>query len=468
MAIKLSFLGATGNVTGSRFLVEADGAKVLVDCGLYQERKFADRNWDRFPVPPGEIDAVLLTHAHLDHCGLLPKLVKEGFGGKIHCTQATAEIAQIILLDSAHLQEEAAEYKKRRHKREGRKSPREIVPLYTTPDAERVAPMFAGIEYEQSREVAPGMVARYHDAGHVFGSSTISLTVSADGEKRTILFSGDVGRHNKPILENPVDVKHADYVLVETTYGDRVHKSVGDVKKRVADAINKAVKAGGNIIIPAFALERSQELLYHINELQIAKEIPQLMVFLDSPMAIRVTEVFKNHPEMFDSEMTRHTLDGESPFTLGNLKLTQTARESKAINHLKGSSIIIAGSGMCTGGRVKHHLVNNITREEATILFVGYQAEGTLGRRILEGAQEVRILGRMLPVRATVAKIRGFSAHADRNELCRWLSALQEPPRTVFTVHGEAGSSRAFADYLSNKTGWNVAVPEYKDTVVLD
>jgi len=468
MQIKLSFLGATGNVTGSRFLVEADGHKVLVDCGLYQERQFIDRNWDRFPTPADEIDAVLLTHAHLDHCGLLPKLVKEGFRGRIHCTQATAEIAQIILLDSAHLQEEAAEYKKKRHKREGRESPRPVVPLYTTEDAERVAPMYSGLEYEQPTEVAPGMVATFYDAGHVFGSSSIALTVSSDGEKRTILFSGDVGRHDKPILENPVEVKHADYVLVETTYGDRVHKSAGDVKARVAEAINRAVKAGGNIIIPAFALERSQELLYHINELQIAKEIPQLMVFLDSPMAIRVTEVFKNHPELFDSEMTEHTLNGQSPFMLPNLKLTQTARESKAINHIRGSAIIIAGSGMCTGGRVKHHLVNNITREEATILFVGYQAEGTLGRRILEGAEEVRILGRMLPVRATVAKIRGFSAHADRNELCQWLSALREPPRTVFAVHGEAGSSQAFADYLGKKTGWTVAVPQYKDTIVLD
>ena len=468
MQIRLSFLGATQNVTGSRYLVEVDGTKVLVDCGLYQERKFIDRNWDRFPVPPGEIDAVLLTHAHLDHCGLLPKLVKEGFRGKIHCTQATAEIAQIILLDSAHLQEEAAEYKKKRHAREGRQSPRPVVPLYNTEDAEKVAPMFSGVEYEQPRKVAVGMAATYHDAGHVFGSSSISLTVSSDGEKRTILFSGDVGRHNKPILENPTEVKHADYVLIESTYGDRVHKTVGDVKARVAEAINRAVRAGGNIVIPAFALERSQELLYHINELQMAKEIPTLMVFLDSPMAIRITEVFKNHPEMFDSEMTRHTLNGQSPFALPNLKLTQTARESKAINHIHGSAIIIAGSGMCTGGRVKHHLVNNITREEATILFVGYQAEGTLGRHILEGAQEVRIFGRMLPVRATVARIPGFSAHADRNELCHWLSALREAPRTVFAVHGEASSSQAFADHLHDKTGWNVAVPNYKDTVTLD
>jgi len=419
-------------------------------------------------VEAEEINAVLLTHAHLDHCGLLPKLVKEGFKGKIYCTQATAQIAQIIMLDSAHLQEEAAEYKKRRHAREGRKSPREIVPLYRTPDAERVAPMFSSVEYEEPRDVAAGMAATFHDAGHVFGSSSISLTVASDGEKRTILFSGDVGRDDKPILEDPAAVKHADYVLIESTYGDRVHKSVGDVQERFCTAINNAVRAGGNVIIPAFALERSQEILYHINELQLAKEIPTLMVFLDSPMAIRITEVFKEHPELFDEVMTEHALSGESPFRMPNLKLCQTARESKAINHIRGSAIIIAGSGMCTGGRVKHHLVNNITREEATVLFAGYQAEGTLGRRILEGAQEVRILGRMLPVRATVAKIRGFSAHADRNELCTWLGGLKEAPRKVFAVHGEASSSKAFAEYLHGKTGWDVSVPNYKDTVTLD
>ena len=468
MQIRLSFLGATQNVTGSRFLVEVDGSKVLVDCGLYQERKFRDRNWDKFPTPAGEIDAVLLTHAHLDHCGLLPKLVKEGFKGTIHCTQATAEIAQIIMLDSAHIQEETVKYKIKRHAREGRTSPKPPVPLYTTEDAERVAPMFSGIDYEQPREVAPGMVATFHDAGHVFGSSTISLHISSNGEKRTILFSGDVGRNDKPILEDPTDVKHADYVLVESTYGDRVHKSAVDVAERFATAINAAVDAGGNIIIPAFSLERSQELLYHINELQIAKKIPTLMVFLDSPMAIRITDVFKNHPELFDRQMSDRTENGQSPFTLGNLKITQTAQESKAINHIRGSAIIIAGSGMCTGGRVKHHLINNITREEATILFAGYQAEGTLGRRIIDGAEEIRIFGRMLPVRATIAKIRGFSAHADRDELCHWLSALREAPRQVFAVHGEASSSRAFADYLHEKTGWDVSVPNYKDTVVLD
>ncbi len=468
MEIRLSFLGATQNVTGSRFLVEVDGSKVLVDCGLYQERKFIDRNWDPFPVPPAEIDAVLLTHAHLDHCGLLPKLVREGFKGTIHCTQATAEIAQIIMLDSAHLQEEAAEYKKKRHAKEGRKGPRPVVPLYTTEDAERVAPLFSGIDYEQQREVAPGMVATFHDAGHVFGSSTISLHVTSNGQKRTILFSGDVGRDDKPILEDPTEVKHADYVLIETTYGDRVHKSASDVDERFAAAINAAVRAGGNIIIPSFALERSQELLYHINELQLAKKIPSLMVFLDSPMAIRITKVFKDHPELFDREMSDRTDRGQSPFSLPNLKFTQTARESKAINHIRGTAIIIAGSGMCTGGRVKHHLVNNITREEATIMFVGYQAEGTLGRRIVDGAEEVRIHGRMLPVRATIAKVRGFSAHADRNELCHWLSALREEPRTVFAVHGDAASSKAFADYLHKKNGWKVVVPNYNDTVVLD
>ncbi len=468
MKIKLSFLGAAQNVTGSRFLVEADGLRVLVDCGLYQERDLRGRNWDPFPIPPKTIDAVLLTHAHLDHCGLLPKLVREGFGGKIYCTAATAEIARIILLDSAHIQEEDAEFKRRRHEREGRKGPYPEIPLYTTADAEKCLPHFSPIKYDQPVRINKAAEAVFRNAGHILGSSIIRLKISQNGEERSILFSGDLGRRDMPIIEDPSEFQQADYVLVESTYGDRVHEKVRDVEDRLADVINATKQAGGNIVIPSFALERSQDLLYHLNELLLADRIPHLMVFLDSPMAIRVTEVFEDHPELFDDDMAERIKKHLSLFTLPGLKMTRSAGESKAINHIKGTVIIIAGSGMCTGGRIKHHLVNNITRPESTILFVGYQAVGTLGRRIAEGVKKVRIQGQEYPVKAKITSIDGFSAHADKNELFHWLSGLRRAPKKVFVVHGEADSANHFRDYVSEKTGWDVSVPEYGDEVVLE
>ena len=468
MQIKLSFLGAARNVTGSRFLVEADGLRILVDCGLYQERDLRGRNWDPFPIPPKTIVAVLLTHAHLDHCGLLPKLVREGFGGKIYCTAATAEIARIILLDSAHIQEEDAEYKRRRHQREGRKGRYPEVPLYTTADAEKCLPLFSAVKYDQPVRINNAAEAVFRDAGHILGSSMIRLKIAQNGDERTILFSGDVGRHDMPIIEDPSEFHQADYVLVESTYGDRLHEKAEDVDNRLAEVINATKQAGGNIIIPSFALERSQDLLYHLNELLLADRIPRLMVFLDSPMAIRVTEVFKDHPELFDDDMAERIRKQLSPFDFPGLKMTRATSESKAINHITGTVIVIAGSGMCTGGRVKHHLVNNITRPECTILFVGYQAVGTLGRHIVNGAEEVRILGRKHPVRAKIVRISGFSAHADKNELFRWLSGLKKAPKRVFVVHGEEESAEHFRDYVSEKTGWDVSVPEYGDEVILD
>jgi len=468
MQIKLSFLGAAQNVTGSRHLVQANGHRVLVDCGLYQERELRGRNWEEFPVPPKSIDAVLLTHAHLDHCGLLPKLAKEGFEGRIHCTPATGEIARIILLDSAHIQEEDAAFKRKRHQREGRTPPRPVVPLYTTEDARETFPLFSPVRYRQPVQLAGGMRATFHEAGHVFGSSMITLTVEQDGRRRTILFSGDVGRKNMPIIEDPTVFDQADYVLVESTYGDRVHETVGDVKDRLVEVINDTVSRGGNVIIPSFALERSQDILYHLNELLMERRIPHLMVFLDSPMAIEITRVFRGHPELYDEEMAEHAAERSSPFDFPGLKMTRTADESKSINFIRGTVLVIAGSGMCTGGRIKHHLVNNIARPESTILFVGYQAVGTLGRQIVDGAEEVRILGRMHAVRAKIERINGFSAHADREELLGWLGGLKKPPRRVFVVHGETESARQFRDLLAEKTGWDVLAPAYQDEVILD
>lgn len=468
MSIKLQFLGAAQNVTGSRHLLQVNGTRVLIDCGLFQERQFRERNWETLTVPPASINAVLLTHAHLDHCGLLPRLVKEGFKGKIYCTAATGEIARIILLDSAKLQQEDAEFKRKRHEREGRKGPYPEVPLYTTADAEACFPLFQPVKYKQSIEIGPGIEAIFCDAGHVLGSSVIKVTVTQNGQQRGILFSGDVGRPNRPILQDPVLLKEADYILIESTYGDRVHQGPEDTKKMIAEVINSTKKAGGNIIVPSFALERSQEVMYYINELLLADAIPHLMVFLDSPMAAGITKVFQRHRELFDEEMVELVEQGESPFNFPGLKITGTTQESKAINHIKGTIMIIAGSGMCTGGRIKHHLVNNITRPESTIMFVGYQAVGTLGRQILNGEKEVRILGQKYPVKARVVRVNGFSAHADKQELLEWLSVLKKPPKRLFVVHGEAESAHHFADYLVQKTGWKVTVPTYKEEAFLD
>jgi metallo-beta-lactamase family protein len=468
MQVKLKFLGAAQNVTGSRHLLEANSARVLIDCGLYQERQFKERDWDPFPVPAKSISAVLLTHAHLDHCGLLPKLVREGFKGRIYCTDATAEIAKIILLDSAHLQEEDAEHKRRRHEREGRKGPYPEVPLYTTADAQAVFPLFSPVKYREEVQLADGVKATFYDAGHVLGSAVIRAKVTQGAQGRIIIFSGDMGRPDRPIVCDPTVFDEADYVLIESTYGDRVHEPTEDVKKAMSEVINSTKNDHGNIIVPSFALERSQEVLYYVNELLLEDAIPHLMVFLDSPMASRITRVFRKHPELFDAEMTELVRQNESPFSFPGLKFVETTKESKAINHIKGTIMVIAGSGMCTGGRVKHHLVNNITRPECTIMFVGYQAGGTLGRRIVDGEKEVRILGQNYPVKANIVRIQGFSAHADRDELFAWLSKLKKAPRKLFVVHGEADSARSFADYVKDKTKWDVVVPDYQDEVVLD
>lgn len=468
MKIKLTFLGAAGNVTGSRYLIEVNGVRILVDCGLYQERQFQDRNWEPFPIPPSSLDAVLLTHAHLDHCGLLPKLVKDGFKGPVYCTEPTARIAQIVMLDAGHIQEEDAAYKRKRHKREGRIPPRPVVPLYTVEDAAACEPLFSPVKYEQVVKINNCAEATFHEAGHILGASMIKLRLYCNGQKRTILFSGDVGRDGKPLINDPTDFDHADYVLVESTYGERVHQDIDDIKEKLAEAVNATKANGGNVVIPSFSVERSQEVLYYLNELLMEKKIPPLMTFLDSPMAIKVTEVFMAHPDLLDEKMKALLANNSSPFDFKGLNMTRTTKESKAINNIRGTVVIIAGSGMCTGGRIKHHLVNNISRPECTILFVGYQAAGTLGRQILDGNKEVRILGQMRQVNAKVVRVHGFSAHADRQELLQWLGALKNRPRHVFVVHGETQAANAFADHLRQHNGWQVTVPGYQDQIVID
>ncbi|MFA5375715.1 MAG: MBL fold metallo-hydrolase [Dehalococcoidia bacterium] len=468
MQIKLSFYGATRNVTGSKYYLEANGNKFLIDCGLYQERFLKERNWEPFPIPPDTLDAVLLTHAHIDHCGLLPKLVREGFRGRIYCTDATADITKIMLADSAKLQEEDAQFKKARHKAEGRKGPHPEVPLYTVKDAEACYPLFHPVPYSKTLQLADGIEAVFHDAGHVLGSSNLMFKVDRNGESRKILFSGDVGRRNRPILRDPTLFKEADYIIVESTYGDRLHEDGDKIGDELAEVINSTVAARGNIIVPSFALERSQEILYYMNELLAAHRIPHIMVLFDSPMALSITEIFEEHLDLFDKEARAIIKSGHSPFSFPGLTRVSTTDESKGINRISGSVMIIAGSGMCNGGRIKHHLVSNISRRESTILFVGYQAIGTLGRQIVDGASMVRILGKKYRVKAKIVQLNGFSAHADRDELLSWLSAIKNQPRGVFVTHGEEEASASFADYIREKLGWNVSVPQYKDEVILD
>ncbi len=467
MQLKITFLGAAQNVTGSRYLLEANGYKLLIDCGLYQERQFQGRNWDTFPIPPAELDAILLTHAHVDHCGLLPKLVRDGFAGRVYCTAPTADIARIVLLDAAKLAVEDAAFKQKRHTREGRKGAFPEEPLYTVEDAQRCQDIFSVVPYDETFSLFDNLDVCFRNVGHILGAASIRVETRYNGDTRSLLFSGDLGRWDKPILLDPANFAQADYIICESTYGDRRHEDSADIKQHLCDIINNAQAAGGNIVIPSFAIERAQELLYYLNELLLEDCIPHLITFVDSPMAVSVTEVFKNHPDLFDKDMREHLRNNQSPFDFPGLVMSRTTRQSKAINHIKGTAIIIAGAGMCTGGRIKHHLVNNITRPESTILFVGYQAHGTLGRIIVDGQPEVRILGQKYPVRARIERLFGFSAHADQDELLRWLGEIGNTPRRVFVTHGESETAQKFAQLLTKKKNWPTHVPKYQESVTL-
>jgi metallo-beta-lactamase family protein len=472
-SLALSFLGAARSVTGSRYLLEASEKSILVDCGLHQEREQSARNWEPFQVPPDRIDAVLLTHAHLDHCGLLPRMAREGFRGRIYCTGPTAEIARIVMLDSARIQVEDAENKKKRHRKEGRRSPHPPVPLYTEKDAEKAASMFRTVRFGETVSLAEGFTAEFFEAGHILGSASIRVNAAtkngnSGGRTRSVLFSGDIGRWDKPILNDPAPCDRADYILMESTYGDRLHEGEERIQSGLKEIVASTVKAGGNVVIPSFAIERSQEVLFYLNRLLLEDGIPRVPVFLDSPMATRVTEVFGKYPEFLDAETLGLIRAHESPFDIPGLVTVRSVQDSKAINDLKQSAVIIAGSGMCTGGRIKHHLLRNISRPQSSILFVGYQAAGTLGREIAEGRSEVRVLGEMLPVRARVFRLEGFSAHADRNELMRWADCQKTRPRRVFITHGEPEAAEGFASLLARKKGWEVTVPAQGQRFFLD
>ena len=466
--MKLKFFGANRQVTGSQHCLEAGGARILVDCGMFQERNLSDRNWEAFQIDPKKIDAVLVTHSHVDHCGLLPRLVSEGFDGRILTTTASADLVELILYDSAHIQEEDAEYKKKRHRKEGRTAKRPVVPLFTKQDVDRTVRCIRPVPYGQVARINDQVTVTFHDAGHILGSAIVEVNASEGGVDRRFLFSGDLGQWDKPILRDPTTFDRADYVILESTYGDRDHPGLADVETDLAKVVNETVAAGGNLVIPTFAVERSQELIYHIGRLLHDKRIAPIDVFLNSPMAVEATEIFRQNRDCYDDETWALIRAGEPPLKFPGLKMVRSEQESRNIRQHKGSAIIMATSGMCTAGRIKHHLRNNITRPESTILFVGFQARGTLGRRILEGESEVRIHGREWPVRARIEQIHGFSGHADRTALLAWLGAFQERPEHLFVVHGEEQSSLSLAEEVRGRMGWEVTVPEYRDEVELD
>ena len=453
----LTFLGATGTVTGSRFLLKTAHKQYLIDCGLFQGLKeLRLRNWEPFPISPENIEAVILTHAHIDHTGYLPRLVHYGFKGTIYATTATTDLCQILLPDSAHLQEEDAEYANKKHF--SKHSP--ALPLYTTEDALQALELFTPIAYGSRLQLEDGVSLTFRDAGHILGSSFIDLRLSIDGEQRRLLFSGDLGRPNQPILRDPHTVFGADYLIVESTYGDRLHGNE-DPKEVMARIINESVRRGGVLLIPSFAVGRTQELLYTIRELEEANRIPHLPIYMDSPLAIKATKIFSKNKQDFDLKSKTLELKGKNVLETAQLHFAQTQEESKAINKIKSNAIIISASGMATGGRILHHLFNRLPDPKNTVLFIGYQAVGTRGRTILDGAESVKIHGQYVPIRAHIEGTSCFSAHADYHEILAWLSNFNSVPRKVFIVHGEPEPARSLSDKINQHFGWSTELPEY-------
>jgi len=445
--VRISFHGADRDVTGSCHLIESGGTKVLVDCGMFQgSRRLEEENADDFGFDPAGIDVVLLTHAHLDHCGRIPLLVKRGFRGEIVTTSATAELARVVLLDSAHLQEEDARHETRRRARRGNDTP--VQPLYVQLDALNSLQHFGRhARYGEPIRLGPNLTATFLDAGHILGSATLVIDADENGTHHRLCFSGDIGNADRPLLRSPQTPDGADAVVMETTYGDRLHKALDPSVEELYAAVTTTIARGGNVVIPTFALERAQEILYFLARGVEGGRLPAtLPVYLDSPMAISATDIYRHHPEGYDADIAALFREGEDPFALPNLHFTRETAQSIAINGIDGGAVIMAGSGMATGGRVVHHLRHNLWRDKASIVFVGYAARGTLARHIVDGADTVKLFGDEIPVRATVHTINGFSAHADRDELLEWQRAIA-PDRT-FLVHGEEAVMTGFGSLL--------------------
>jgi metallo-beta-lactamase family protein len=448
--MNLSFHGADRSVTGSCHLVECAGRRIIIDCGLHQgSRELDEENAQPFGFDAASIDYLLLTHAHLDHCGRLPLLAKRGFRGEVITTSASRELARLVMLDAAHMQEEDARYHAPMGGHQGA-AHKTIEPLYSTLDAVNCLNYFGRTAiYEQGIEVVAGVRATFIDAGHILGSASIFLELEEQSHKTSVLFSGDLGTTGRVLLRSPAKPPYAENVVMETTYGDRSHKKLGPSMDEFYEAITETFKRGGNVIIPTFALERAQELLYYLSEgIDQGRLAQSMQVYLDSPMAISATEIFRHHPECFEPATAKLFQEGHDPFELPGLHFTRETAESAAINNIHGGAVIVAGSGMCTGGRVRHHLRHNVGREDSSVVFVGYAAVGTLARQIIDGAKQVSIFGEDVPVRARIYTINGFSGHADQAELLAWQK--QTSAKRTFLVHGEEDTMRQFAAKLAN------------------
>ena len=456
--MKITFCGAAETVTGSCHLIETNGVRILLDCGLFQgQREIRERNRAGFPFDPKTIDYVLLSHAHLDHVGLIPLLVKNGFHGEIVTTPPSAEIAKVILTDSAHIQVEDAAYRARKARRRGEKA---RPPLYDVGDVLDSLDAFRKpVPYEDPIVLKDGVEAVLHDAGHILGSATVELRA----EGKTVVYSGDLGNRHRPIVRDPKDPCEADTVLIESTYGDREHRTLDNSVAELREAIKTVIGRGGNLLIPSFALERTQEVLYELFLMWQKDELPKCKIFLDSPLAIATTRIFSRHPDYFDVEGKELFSNVPNPFQFPPLHCTQTTDESKRINGVSEGSIIIAGSGMCTGGRIIHHLRHNLWREEAGVIFVGYQARGTIGRQIVDGAKKVNIFGEETAVRAQMWTVNGFSAHADQSILLDWLGKTRA--KRVFLVHGEERSLKGFEKAIKEKLSIDSHIPAWKEEV---
>ena len=457
--MEIQFYGSVREVTGSMHLLSVGGKRVLLECGLYQgKRQAAIEKNGRFPFDPASVDALVLSHAHIDHSGNIPQLVRQGFRGNVHCTHATHDLDSLMLRDSAHIQEKDAEFWNKRARRSGRAP---ISPLYTMEDAEKALRLFVGVGYGRPVDVTPDVRVTFFDAGHILGSALVQIDVKENGRSGRIVFTGDLGRKNLPVIKDPVQLASADVFITESTYGNRKHDAIADMKTKLGNVVNETVKRGGKIIIPAFSVGRTQEIVYYLHMLFNEKTVPEIPIFVDSPLSMNVTEVFRMHAELFDGETKEKFLDNrEDPFGFSRLRYVKTAEESKSLNGFKGSCIIISASGMCETGRILHHLANSVEDPKNTVLVVSFMAANTLGRRIVERQPFIRIFGEEHPLRAQVSILNGFSAHADRDELLGYFGGLDRNMlKQVFVIHGETEQSEALLSGIREKGMDRAVIP---------